>query len=1121
MPLLLRYFSLGVREKKAAVQLPNGINFLFFQKIMSAHGSEQAGLPYTPQSTQYNLFTERFLSEKGLNRHHIESFNHFVEREIKTVLRTNNFIDSDVDSAFYMKYTDIRVEPPSVEENMVKRYITPEECRIRNMTYSGDIVVDVEYTRGKDIISSRNVVVGKMPIMLGSRLSLQQKDFMESNIGVISSNIRQINNPKYTRPKNECPYDIGGYFICKGVERVLLMQEQLAKNRILIENDFRGDLCAVVTSSSLERKSKTKVVMKKKLLYLAHNSLTEDVPLNIVMKGMGITTDLEIDILIGQPTPSIVHIRTELEALAWIGSRIKTRAGGIEEARLFLCDIILAHIPGIGTDMRRKAEYLSVMARMLIDTADGNVDSLQNDKDFVGNKRIELTGQMLSLLFEDLLKRLNTEIKKALDRVLCKRARAQEMDALHFLVMNRGLITTGLLRAISTGSWSLKRFRMERAGITQVLTRLSRLSAIGMCSRVSSQFEKTRKVSGPRALHCSQWGVFCPADTPEGEACGLVKSLAMLTEITPNEDESGVISALSFLGVEDISAISPGDLEGASKCWVNGVIIGTCSDPERMARELRSVRRSGRIPSTVGVWVNKDLYISTETGRLTRPLIIVENSLPRLTRNHIRLLREGYKTVNDLLNEGLIEYIDQNEAKNSLIAVWSTEITDKTTHLEIDPAAILGYVAGVIPYPHHNQSPRNTYQCAMGKQGVGVTGVDQRRRMDGANFFMVNPQRPLAATRGMEIIKYNDLPAGQNLTIAVMSMSGYDIEDALVLNKASIDRGIGRALLFKTHALSLRTYPGGSADTIVGEGIPPPGMKVQEGTTFIDRRTPMGSKAGAVYRGLDGASVDKTAIMRTGDDLITIKTVLKEHRIPRIGDKFSSRHGQKGVVGLILPQEDMPFNELGMSPDLVMNPHGFPSRMTVGKILELVTGKCISNGSKKLTQYAATAFGGVTAQSIADELVSLGYSETGKETLVCGTSGEQIPVRIFFGPVFYQRLKHMVTDKMHARARGPRAVLTRQPTEGRCRDGGFRLGEMERDCLIGYGASEILIERLVISSDKFMAHVCSECKLIISPNGCPGCSAAVVQKIQMPYACKLLFQELIAMKIAPRIILKE
>ncbi|KAH9385339.1 DNA-directed RNA polymerase III subunit RPC2 [Nematocida major] len=1068
----------------------------------------------------YNIFTEKVLTEKGLNRHHIGSFNHFVEKEIKTVMQTNSFIDSDVDPSFYMKYTDIRVEPPSIEENMVKRYVTPEECRIRNLTYAGDIVVDVEYTRGKDVVSSRNIIVGKMPIMLGSSLSLRQKEYQENTLHTESGSVQSIVNPRYSRPKNECPYDIGGYFICKGMERVLLMQEQLAKNRILIETDFRGDLCAVVTSSSLERKSKTKVVLKKKLLYMAHNSLTEDIPLNIVMKGMGVTTDLEIEMLIGQPVVSVAHIRTDLEALAWIGSRIKTRSGGIDEARLLLCDIILAHVPGTGTEMRRKAEYLSIMARMLLEYSRGGADELQNDKDFVGNKRIELAGQMLSLLFEDLLKRLNGEIKKALDRVLCKRARAQELDALHFLVMNRGMVTTGLLRAISTGSWSLKRFRMERAGITQVLTRLSRLSAIGMCSRVSSQFEKTRKVSGPRALHCSQWGMFCPADTPEGEACGLVKSLAMLTEITPSEKEDEVLTALSFLGIEDISVVASAELEGA-KCWLNGVLVGTCRRPEEMARELRRVRRSGVIPSTVGIWVNTDLFVSTETGRLTRPLIIVEQGKPRLQQKDLKLLSEGYKTVSDLVKEGLIEYIDQNEAKNSLIAVWECEISEKTTHLEIDPAAVLGYVAGVIPYPHHNQSPRNTYQCAMGKQGVGVTGVDQRRRMDGANFFMVNPQRPLAATRGMELIKYNDLPAGQNLTIAVMSMSGYDIEDALILNKASVDRGVGRALLFKTHAVSLRTYPGGAADTIVGDGIPSPGLKVSEGVTFIDRRTPVGGKAGAVYRGLDGASVDKTAIMRTGDDLITIKTVLKEHRIPRIGDKFSSRHGQKGVVGLILPQEDMPFNEMGISPDLVMNPHGFPSRMTVGKILELVTGKSISNGSKKLTQYAATAFGGTRAQDIADELVALGYSETGKETLMCGTSGEQIPVRIFFGPVFYQRLKHMVTDKMHARARGPRAVLTRQPTEGRCRDGGFRLGEMERDCLIGYGASEILIERLVVSSDKFMAHVCSECKLITSPGGCISCKKSQVQKIQMPYACKLLFQELMAMKIAPRIILKE
>ncbi|OAG32298.1 DNA-directed RNA polymerase III subunit RPC2 [Nematocida displodere] len=1075
-----------------------------------------------PRDPRYFDFTEAFLREKGLNRHHIGSFNYFVGTEIKHLLQTNNFIDSDVDPTFFLKYTDIRIEPPSIEENMVKRYIAPEECRARNLTYAGDILVDVEYTRGKDVIISRGIMIGRIPIMLGSELSLRQATFPDRQIPIkAGTGLLKVKNPYYTRPKGECPHDIGGYFICKGVERVLLMQEQLAKNRILVEVDFRGDLCAVVTSSSLERKSKTKVVLKKKLLYLAHNSLVEDIPLQVIMKGLGVSTDLEIELLVGRPLSATAKPRTTLEALAWIGEKIKTRAGGIEEARILLCDIILAHVPGSATDMRAKAEYLAVMARMLLEQSEQRGgDSSQNDKDFVGNKRIELAGQMLSLLFEDLLKRFNAEMKKSLDRVLCKRARAQELDALHFLVMNRNIITTGLLRAISTGSWSLKRFRMERAGITQVLSRLSRLSAIGMCSRVSSQFEKTRKVSGPRALHCSQWGIFCPADTPEGEACGLVKSLATLTEISSAEDEGPVLDVLSFLGIEDLSVMGVDALE-MTKCWVNGVIVGVCRHPELTARSLRGMRRSGQVPNSIGIWVAEDLFISTETGRLCRPLIIVEGGVPKLSRAEMDYLRDGYKTVQDFFSDGLIECIDQNEAKNSLIAVWREEVTPETTHLELDPSAILGYVAGVIPYPHHNQSPRNTYQCAMGKQGVGITGVDLKRRMDGVNFFLATTQRPLAATRSMELIGYNDLPAGQNLTIAVMSMSGYDIEDAIVLNQGSVNRGVGRALLFKTHALSLRMYPGGGVDTIVGDGIPSPGLKVSEGTTFIDRRTPLGTKAGAIYRGLDGATVEKTALLRTGDDLVTIKTVLKEHRIPRVGDKFSSRHGQKGVVGLILPQEDMPFNESGISPDLVMNPHGFPSRMTVGKILELVTGKCLSLGSKLLDSCSATAFGGVRARDIADELIALGYSETGKETLTCGTSGKKIPVSIFFGPVFYQRLKHMVSDKMHARARGPRAVLTRQPTEGRCRDGGFRLGEMERDCLIGYGASEILIERLVISSDKYTVHLCTSCGLLVSRAGCPSCRTPSLQVLQLPYACKLLFQELISMRIAPRITLRE
>lgn len=1075
-----------------------------------------------PKNNSFAPFTGVFLKEKGMNRHHINSFNHFINVEMKRVLSANNIIDSEVDPSFYLKYLDIRVDPPTIEENMVKRYISPEECRIRNLTYAGDILVDVEYTRGRDVIISKNVLIGRIPIMLGSSLSLQRPPQPHILLPFSkSAPVNPIINPIFTRPVQECPYDIGGYFICKGVERVLLMQEQLAKNRILIETDAKGELSAVVTSSSLERKSKTKLVMKKKLIYLCHNSLSEDIRVEIILKGLGMTTDYEISLLLGLTLTPIPRIRTQTEALSWIGSKIKTRSGGVEEARIFLNEIILAHVPCSPLNMRPKAEYLAVMGQMLISHSNSTYSNQLNqpdkdDKDFVGNKRIELSGQMLSLLFEDLLKRLNSEIKKALDRVFCKRARAQELDALHFLVMNRNTITTGLLRAISTGAWSLKRFRMERAGVTQVLPRLSRLSALGMCSRVSSQFEKTRKVSGPRSLHCSQWGIFCPADTPEGEACGLVKSLATLADVTPEEPISDLLLALGRLGVEDSFCAS-----GGSKwqCWVNGNLVGLCGDPLGISKSLREMRRKGELPCTLSVWTEDHLFLSTEPGRVCRVLCVVTDGAPLLTQETLTQLTGGYVTVHGLVKKGVLEYIDGNEAKNTKIAVWGSEVDSGTTHLEIDPATILGHVAGVIPFPHHNQSPRNTYQCAMGKQGVGVTGVDIRRRADGANFFLAHPQVPLITTRAMEHIRYNSLPAGQNLTVAVMSMSGYDIEDALVLSRGSLDRGTGRALLFKTHAVSLRTYPGGSADFIPEGGIPSPAQGVREGSTLVDRRTPLGARAGLIYRGMDQGSVERTILTRTGDDLITVKCVVRENRVPRVGDKFSSRHGQKGVVGIILPQEDMPVSLMGVSPDLIMNPHGFPSRMTVGKILELACGKAISLGSRRFSRGAGSAFGGVSAGDIEQELLALGFSRSGKEQLICGVTGKEIPVSIFFGPVFYQRLKHMVSDKMHARARGPRAILTRQPTEGRCRDGGFRLGEMERDCLIGYGASEILIERLVISSDRYMVYVCTECGLIVHGPVCNSCSGDA-HVLQIPYACKLLFQELMSMRIAPRITLK-
>lgn len=418
-------------------------------------------------------------------------------------------------------------------------------------------------------------------------------------------------------------------------------------------------------------------------------------------------------------------------------------------------------------------------------------------------------------------------------------------------------------------------------------------------------------------------------------------------------------------------------------------------------------------------------------------MIIVENGQSKVTTADIKRLKNKEWNFDNFLREGLIEYLDVNEENDSLIAVYESEINYNSTHLEIEPFTILGAVAGLIPYPHHNQSPRNTYQCAMGKQAIGAIAYNQLNRIDTLLYLMVYPQKPMVKTKTIELIGYDKLPAGQNAMVAVMSYSGYDIEDALVLNRASLDRGFGRCQVMRKQTVQMKKYGDGTFDRIADppkdekgnvikkylaledDGIGGVGDRLDEGMVYLNKQSPIQDLNGsinlnpnntafrdvpAVYKGKEGVYIDQVLVSDTDQDTTIIKTLLRSTRRPELGDKFSSRHGQKGVCGLISPQEDMPFNDKGICPDIIMNPHGFPSRMTVGKMIELLAGKAgVIDGT---LQYG-TAFGGSKVDDMSKILVDNGYNYGGKEYLTSGITGEPLEAYVYFGPIYYQKLKHM------------------------------------------------------------------------------------------------------------------
>ncbi|CAA0831190.1 nuclear RNA polymerase C2 [Striga hermonthica] len=1100
-----------------------------------------------------------FLKVRGLVKQHLDSFNYFVRTEIKKIVQANDLITSSIDPSIYLRYTDVRIGKPSLTIDGSSEELTPQTCRLSEITYASPIYVNIEYItrsgRGsRETQTKKDVTIGRMPIMLRSCCCiLYGKDEEERS--------------RY----GECPLDPGGYFIVKGAEKVIMIQEQLSKNRIIIDVDRMGRVQASVTSLTQKKKSLTVIKMEGEKFYVYLNQFKTKVPIMVVMKAMGMESDQEVVQMIGRYPrygellmPSIkecaeVAVRTQREALWFLKDMVKSPYYTMDEeghALSILQDTFLANVPMSQNNFRPKCIYVALMLRRMME-AILNKDAI-DDKDYVGNKRLELSGQMLSLLFEDLFKTLNAEVRNTIDKKLARSN--QFFDISQSIVKDS--ITVGLERSLSTGNWDIRRFRYHRKGMTQVVARGSYVATLGQLTRIHPQFEKSRKVSGPRALQPSQWGMLCPCDTPEGEGTGLVKNLALMTHVTTDEDEGPLMSLCYSLGVEELDSLSGEELHVPNSYLIilNGLILGKHRKPERFANAMRKLRRVGRIGEFISVFVNRTqrrVYIASDGGRVCRPLVIADQGVSRIKEHHMKELKDGLRTFDSFLKEGLVEYLDANEENNALIALYEKDANERTTHIEIEPFTILGVVAGLIPYPHHNQSPRNTYQCAMGKQAMGNIAYNQLCRMDTLVYLLVYPQRPLLTTRAIELINYDKLGAGQNATVAVMSYSGYDIEDAIVMNKSSLDHGFGRCIVMKRTSAVIQKYENGTSDCIMGpqkgskvmqildnDGIAAPGQIIRKDDIYINKRTPKVTRGkrnfhvdvsdSAYYHtplrygGSSGENtvVDKVQLCCDRNDNLCIKLMIRDTRRPEVGDKFSSRHGQKGVCGTIVQQEDLPFSERGICPDLIMNPHGFPSRMTVGKMIELLGSKAgVSCGRF----HYGSAFGEPSGhadkvETLSETLVNHGFSYNGKDFIYSGITGEPLQAYIFMGPIYYQKLKHMVLDKMHARAGGPRVMLTRQPTAGKARNGGLRVGEMERDCLLAFGASLLTYERFMICSDPYEAQVCEKCGLLgyhnfkLKTGYCSTCKDVQnMSSVKMPYACKLLIQELQSMNIIPRL----
>lgn len=1146
-------------------------------------------------------------------RHQIESYNNFVQVQIPKTIAMFNPVhiksEHDYDEAtkkysleIFVSFDNFSIQRAQIHENNgATKLMFPQEARLRNFTYASNMTVDmnIKYLiRNGPLLESVQTMyktmpgihIGKLPIMLNSAICvLQQYKHIPPNVS------------------GECSMDPGGYFIINGSEKTCLGQERAAENQVqcfnISKNNSKWQWLAEIKSvpdfKCISPKQISLYIASKnngfgKGIYLQIPRIKSPIPLFIIYRALGIISDEEICSKIVLNTKSksenvktlmeglrgsIVDAQaylTEADSLAFITSNAMytplnmDKETGVRKKMEFTQTVLSEDLFPHCKTKEQKIYFLGYMTNRLLSCSFGWIK--QDDRDSYMNKRIDLTGSLLNNLFRNYFNKLVKDTSKQIVREINNGSWRTTEDYCSIVnmtniykIVKSTTIENGIKRALATGDFGIRQTTSNKVGVAQVLNRLTYISSLSHLRRVNTPIDKSGKLIPPRKLHSTSWGFLCPAETPEGGSVGVVKNLSYMTNVTIPCNSTSLYDYVEPY-IYTFEEMDVDTLLNGVKMFVNGAWVGNAKDPIQLYYSLKEKKYKGIIniySSIIFDTKRKEIRMINDAGRLTRPVLRVLDNKLILNQSYIEKLKNKEIKWNDLLvdifdNNTVIEYIDAAEQNYSMIAMKPSDLTKskgnyiyKYTHCEIHPSTIFGVLASCIPFPEHNQSPRNTYQCAMGKQAMGMYVTNYNQRMDKTAYVLTYPMRPLVDTRVMNIMQLNKVPSGSQVIVAIMTHTGFNQEDSILFNKGAIDRGLFLATIYQTEKdeekkihgdEELRCKPDktktkgmkfGNYDKVNNNGVIPENTLVENRDVIISKVLPIKDARNdhtkvmkyedqsRIYRTKGEAYVDKNYIERNGDGYNFCKVRIRIIRKPVIGDKFSSRHGQKGTIGNIIPECDMPFMANGVKPDIIINPHAIPSRMTIAQLKETLLGKALL----ELGLFGdGTSFGEFDIKDICKELQNIGYESKGNELMYNGLTGEQIESSIFVGPVFYQRLKHMVADKQHSRSIGPMVNLTRQPAEGRSRDGGLRYGEMERDCMCSHGASRFNKGRLYDASDSFSVHVCKKCGMIAAFNNkqhihiCNTCdNRSDFSYVELPYACKLMFQELITMNIAPRI----
>jgi DNA-directed RNA polymerase II subunit RPB2 len=1079
---------------------------------------------------------------------------------------------------------NLRWEKPRMEEaSRMVRIMTPYDARMRNFTYAAVLYVAVravvkEYGGEKyeNVVATSEFVCpkvhfGRVPVMVGSKLCVM--DDLKAS-------------PHELR---ECERDPGGYFIAKGGERVLLAAEKVADNRIMVYYDKKkrphAPYCAEIKSLS----EATPMTPKKIELFLSSKfngigfpitgifpRLTGDIPIAILFRVLGVVTDDDILQCIWPEysrRPDVAPLVEAFAASLFVAGTMK----------IFTREQAVAYVAGHGAaTIRDVAEGAWIDAELLPNCANSNtakaitlgrmVDKLLrvhagwvplDNRDAYKNKRIVLPGTLLSQRYrqlymkaiKDMKSKLNIECNKA----AWKKDGANKAAALINLaslskIIRMTTVEKKLQQAITTGSFGSDNSTAKN-GVSQVLNRLSYHATLSHLRRIQTPVERAGKLTGPRKLDGSSFGFMCPYETPEGAQVGLVKAIAMGAAITMAQPGDLVIEQLKRSGLPLLP------LTGRR---MHDVLILVNNCPCFLTRDPAAVYDTCKSWKLTGVWHphisvawfvdQHTIEIETDMGRMVR--LVADLHAPHVSK--VVGVGAGAEVVEAEEDAKLVPvWVSPLETETLLIAPSMEDATHnrksdrlmRYTHAEIDGSLHMGYMASLVPFPEHNQGPRICYSTNMSKQGVGLYATNHEQRMTDKNaFVLLHPQKPIVHTRVYDALGLEHNACGRNMIVAIQCYTGYNQEDSLVMNGGSAERGILDSVLNTVYTDEINTNVSSGKDerfmkpdstcrgfikdvsyeALREDGVPALHARVHPEDIVIGKV--MASRDGSAYkdvstayRGSEDATVHGVFMSRNADGCPSMKVRLQVYRKPCVANKLSSMHAQKGTIGLVLPEADMPFTASGLKPDLIMNPHAIPSRMTIGHVMEMLLGKAVAGHG---AFGDGTAYAHLGVDEIRDLLLAAGMDDAGDEYLYNGMTGERIKCKIFMGTTYYMALKHMVADKFHVRSSGRVMLLTRQPNEGRSRDGGFRVGEMERDALLGHGAASMIQERLMKVSDAHRQAVCRKCGGMPVYNQkecltwCRRCDNRVdIGIVEMPYAMKLLCQEMGAIGIEARIVL--